>query len=297
MFLSNGCSIGSSLDDFLAYRQASLDKPGTIQYYKTFLGPWCKVDLPPDNDGRRAKLAEHLQRYERGATQRSAWRAIREYESWRAKRAGVYPWVADIKFHFPPAPKYEPLSPAEFERVMQVLRDQARERMDKWFTRHRDFTLFSLLYYTGARLNAIRLLKPADCSLSRRTIQIKTKGGVQAPIVVPDPALERLEIWLACLKKSSGFVFPSTAGQTILGKPINAFHLSHLLPKLAKLAGIDRRVWVHGLRHSCITEMLERGVPIEVVQAQALHKDIRITQGYATITIKRIRREIGKIWV
>ena len=50
--------------------------------------------------------------------------------------------------------------------------------------------------------------------------------------------------------------------------------------RLAKRAGITKRISPHSLRHSFITAALDAGVPLRDVQAAASHADPRTTMRY-----------------
>ncbi len=50
--------------------------------------------------------------------------------------------------------------------------------------------------------------------------------------------------------------------------------------RLAKRAGIDKRISPHSLRHSFITAALDAGVPLRDVQEAASHSDPRTTMRY-----------------
>ncbi len=53
-----------------------------------------------------------------------------------------------------------------------------------------------------------------------------------------------------------------------------------LLRRLAKKAGIERRVHAHGLRHTHATELVREGQPLAVIQAQLGHKSPVTTSRY-----------------
>lgn len=50
--------------------------------------------------------------------------------------------------------------------------------------------------------------------------------------------------------------------------------------RLARLAGIGKRISPHSLRHSFITAALDAGVPLRDVQEAASHADPRTTMRY-----------------
>ena len=67
-----------------------------------------------------------------------------------------------------------------------------------------------------------------------------------------------------------------------------SFNLSHLIPgaagrvvrRIARRAGITKRVGPHTLRHAFITAALDAGVPLRDVQEAASHADPRTTMRY-----------------
>lgn len=55
---------------------------------------------------------------------------------------------------------------------------------------------------------------------------------------------------------------------------------TRIVRRLAKGAGIEKRVTPHSLRHSFITAALDAGVPLRDVQEAASHADLRTTMRY-----------------
>ncbi len=53
-----------------------------------------------------------------------------------------------------------------------------------------------------------------------------------------------------------------------------------LCTRLARRAGIDKRVHPHGLRHTRAAELAFEGVPMNVVQAQLGHSSLATTSRY-----------------
>jgi integrase len=71
-----------------------------------------------------------------------------------------------------------------------------------------------------------------------------------------------------------------------------------LLPRLARGAGIPKRVHPHGLRHTHAAQLAREGVPLNVIQAQLGHSNIATTSHYlqhvAPQQLIRVMR--GRAW-
>jgi site-specific recombinase XerD len=67
---------------------------------------------------------------------------------------------------------------------------------------------------------------------------------------------------------------------TLAGKPIEQSYIRHLFPRLARKAGVERRVHAHGLRHAFAVDMVRSGAPLYVVRDALGHASIATTQVY-----------------
>ena len=82
-----------------------------------------------------------------------------------------------------------------------------------------------------------------------------------------------------------GFVDRGLVFCTKRGTPIRASNLIRAFKRHLDAAHIPAHVRIHDLRHTCITHMLEQGVPPHVVSAWVGHGDTRITMDvYAHVT-------------
>ena len=54
----------------------------------------------------------------------------------------------------------------------------------------------------------------------------------------------------------------------------------HLLPRLARKAGIDKRTHAHGLRHAFAVDMIRSGAPLYTVRDALGHESVATTQIY-----------------
>lgn len=68
-----------------------------------------------------------------------------------------------------------------------------------------------------------------------------------------------------------------------------------LLKKIAKAAGINKRLTYHMSRHSFATLCLSMGVPIETVSKMLGHQSIDTTQIYAKITRTKLNEDMTNL--
>ena len=69
---------------------------------------------------------------------------------------------------------------------------------------------------------------------------------------------------------------------SLRGRPMDQSYVRHLLPRLARKAGVERRVHAHGLRHAFAVDMVRSGAPLYVVRDALGHSSVATTQVYLT---------------
>jgi site-specific recombinase XerD len=67
---------------------------------------------------------------------------------------------------------------------------------------------------------------------------------------------------------------------TLKGEPIDTSYCRHLFKRLAKKAGLDKRVHPHGLRHSGAVHLLDEGHNVVVISQQLGHSNLATTNTY-----------------
>jgi integrase len=117
------------------------------------------------------------------------------------------------------------------------------------------------------------------------------KGGRERAVGITLDALPLLDTWIEIRRRlgiRSRLLFCTIAAPN-RGAPLDTSYLRRLLPRLARRAGVERRVHPHALRATMATEMVREGVPLSTVQAQLGHASIVTTAVY----IKRLTPEVA----
>src|SRR5439155_3190525 len=106
-----------------------------------------------------------------------------------------------------------------------------------------------------------------------RTGHIICKGN--KPALIPLPPRVARAVDLAAGGRMGGPLLLTRAGNRM-----NRHAATRIVRRLAKRAGITKRISPHSLRHSFITAALDAGVPLRDVQIAARHADPRTTTRY-----------------
>ncbi len=152
---------------------------------------------------------------------------------------------------------------------------------------------------TGMRYSELRLLRWEQLDLRQRTVRVgksKTEAGTGRTIPLNDKATKVMKFWAEQFvhRKLTHFVFPSerygAAGDKFEAcvfdcdpnRAINSWKESWESAK--KRAKVTIRF--HDLRHTCVTRMLEGGVPLSVVAS---------ILGWSAATTARMAKRYGHI--
>ena len=155
----------------------------------------------------------------------------------------------------------------------------------------RDLAMLQLLYATGLRVSELIAVRLADLDTKMGIVRTVGKGDKTRLVPVGRTALDAIESYVdehrrAILKQaSSEFLFV-----TSLGKSMTRQAFWKLLRKYGLVAGIDKRITPHVLRHSFATHLLERGADLRSLQLMLGHADISTTQIYTHVLRARMRK-------
>lgn len=140
----------------------------------------------------------------------------------------------------------------------------------------RDHALMCLLALNGLRISEAlgAEIENLDYQRGHRTLFVHRKGHKTATIPLAPRTATSLDLYIG--ERTSGPIFLNADGPRRLDRHAAA----RIVRRLAKAAGIDKRISPHSLRHSFITAALDAGVPLRDVQEAASHADPRTTMRY-----------------
>ena len=189
---------------------------------------------------------------------------------------------------FPKKPQHLPdvLTVDEVDRL-----EAAIDLSNPWGQRNK--AIIETLFSCGLRVSELCNLKMQDLYLDEGFIRVNGKGSKQRLVPISKTAVGQLRLWFIDrngMEPRHGFedyVFLSK-----FKKNMSRITVFHILKDLVELAGIQKTVSPHTLRHSFATSLLEGGANLRAIQAMLGHESIGTTQIYLHTDTRRLREEI-----
>ncbi len=137
-----------------------------------------------------------------------------------------------------------------------------------------DHALACLLLLNGLRVSEATNAQITDlgAETGHDILRISAKGNVKR--VVPLAPRTRDAVAAAVGDRRSGPILSAD------GRPLDRHRAARAVARLARSAGVSKRISPHSLRHTMVTQALEAGVPIHVVQDAAGHASPETTRRY-----------------
>ncbi len=151
----------------------------------------------------------------------------------------------------------------------------------------------SVAYGAGLRASEVVSLKVSDIDSDseRRVIRVEQgKGRKDRYAMLPPALLDLLRAWWLAARERGvmlpgGWLFP---GQNPVN-PLTTRQLRRGFDGAKEVAGIDKRVSLHTLRHCFATHLLEQKVDIRVIQVLLGHKKLETTAHYSQVASTTLR--------
>ena len=154
----------------------------------------------------------------------------------------------------------------------------------------RDRAMLELAYGAGLRVSEWIGLAVKDVLLQDGLVRVFGKGSKERLVPIGRSAIGAVAVYVRELRP----VLERGKGQGILflnaqGHPLSRMGAWKILRKYVTMAGIEKVVSPHTLRHSFATHLLEGGADLRAVQEMLGHADIATTQIYTHVDREYLR--------
>jgi len=159
----------------------------------------------------------------------------------------------------------------------------------------RDRAMLELMYSSGLRVSELCELLIQAVDLENRFVRVYGKGAKERVAPLGSHAAKALERYLEVARPK--LVKPRTGSELFLsqwGRGLSRKTFWVMIKKTARLAGIDKPVKPHLLRHSFATHLLEGGADLRAIQEMLGHADIATTQIYTAVRGQALTEAHGK---
>ena len=158
---------------------------------------------------------------------------------------------------------------------------------------HRNRAIIEVLFSCGLRVSELINLQFSQIYADERFLRVLGKGSKERLVPISELALKEIEHylpWRNSLKIKPGeedYVFLNRRGAHLTRTMILI-----MLKEQAQIAGIQKTISPHTLRHSFATALLEGGADLRVIQALLGHESIGTTEIYTHLSMQTLREEV-----
>lgn len=153
----------------------------------------------------------------------------------------------------------------------------------------RDRAMLEVLYASGLRVSELVGLTLSQLNLRQGLVRVVGKGNKERLVPLGEEAQDWVSRYLQHSRPallagaSDDIVFPSQRGQ-----PMTRQTFWHRIKQLAIIAGVQKPLSPHTLRHAFATHLLNHGADLRVVQLLLGHSDLSTTQIYTHVARQRL---------
>jgi len=132
-------------------------------------------------------------------------------------------------------------------------------------TGQRNRALVAMMYRSGLRPGEALALRPGDIDLRAGTVVVPPRKGGRPRLTGLDATTRGMvQTWID-RRAERGIGDDKPLFCTLQGEPLKAAYVRELLPRLARRAGIPKRVHPLALRYANAAELAEEGVPASTI--------------------------------
>lgn len=160
---------------------------------------------------------------------------------------------------------------------------------------HRNRAIIEMLYGSGLRVSELVDLRLSNIYRQEGYMRILGKGNKQRLVPISPEADKQLEYWLE--DRCHLDIKPEAKDIAFLnhyGRQLTRAMIFTIVKRLAQLAGINKTISPHTLRHSFATHLLQNGADLRIIQQLLGHESIVTTEIYTHVDIHDLREAVIK---
>ncbi|MDA7836465.1 site-specific tyrosine recombinase XerD [Salibacteraceae bacterium] len=158
----------------------------------------------------------------------------------------------------------------------------------------RNRAIIETLYACGLRVSELVNLKISNLFLKEGFIRVIGKGDKERLVPIHETAGKSIELYINEIRVhitpnpgQEDYVFLSKRGSKL-----SRVMIFYIIRDLAAIAGIQKTISPHTMRHSFATELVENGADLRAVQEMLGHSSITTTEIYTHLDRKFLRKTI-----
>ena len=152
----------------------------------------------------------------------------------------------------------------------------------------RDKAILEIMYACGLRVSELVDLHITDLNMDIGYLRCMGKGSKERIIPIGSQAIAAIRQYLESSRDSldpeGDWLFVNYTGEKLTRDGVR-----RIIQKVAKDAGIKKKISPHTLRHCFATHLLERGADLRSLQEMLGHASISTTQIYTHVTSERLK--------
>ncbi len=154
----------------------------------------------------------------------------------------------------------------------------------------RDKCMLEVLYATGLRVSELVGLTLQQLNLRQGVVRVTGKGNKERLVPLGEEATLSLDQYISHSRNEilnntmSDALFPSKRGKAMTRQTF-----WHIIKHYTVIAGINKSLSPHVLRHAFATHLINHGADLRVVQMLLGHSDISTTQIYTHVARERLK--------
>ena len=154
----------------------------------------------------------------------------------------------------------------------------------------RDYVILEILYSTGIRVSELVNIKVKDIDMSAKEIRILGKGNKERIVLFGKVLKEKLELYLASTYPKLNINNSPYLLVNKHGNKINDREIRTIVDDNMKIAGINKKISPHTLRHTFATHMLNGGADIKTVSELLGHESLSTTTIYTHLSNEQLKK-------